>query len=170
MVGALHCASIAAPSGGLDAFGLQTYGVTCGPAKTGPPIGWLRIVICRPITISFSCLLLPWCRLGAGRATSTFLPTLRPVTSPSYWPFSRTANAFVMSFPFRVTFTAAASALPRSMATSASPPEIRSARFDKTVISRIVVRRALRVTPTRSAAIVSSAQLRWQSPQSAHKS
>ena len=38
----------AAPSGGLDAFGLQAYGVTCGPEKIGPPIGWLVIVIRLP--------------------------------------------------------------------------------------------------------------------------
>ena len=73
----------------MDAFGLQWYGVTCGPEKTGPPIGWFVITIMRPAPPGV-------------RAVRMFLPTTRPVTSPEKLPSSRAANADVMSLPFRV--------------------------------------------------------------------
>ena len=60
-------------------------------------------------------------------------PTFRPVTSPSKRPFGRSANALVTSTPSRSTRTVAGSRPGASRAaTSASPPEIRSARFDRT--------------------------------------
>jgi hypothetical protein len=60
------------------------HGWICGPEKTGPPFGWLVIVSAAPWPEGSSA-----CRL--------LLPTARPVTRPSRRPFSRTANALVMS-------------------------------------------------------------------------
>src|SRR4051794_30684248 len=58
----LHWAS-SAPSG-------QDHGWVCGPAKTGPPMGWLT---------SVSRAALPW----RTRAVSLVRPTRRPSTTPS---------------------------------------------------------------------------------------
>jgi hypothetical protein len=56
--------------GRSEAFGLQAYGVTWGPAKIGPPIGWLSIAIRLPVP-------------SAARTVSVLGPTFRPETSPS---------------------------------------------------------------------------------------
>ena len=72
------------------------------------------------------------------RAVRMFLPTVRPVTSPEKLPSSRAANADVMSLPFRLTRTVAASVPAANFtATSASPPEMRSARFESTSIEEM---------------------------------
>ena len=97
---------------------MQTHGWICGPEKTGPPLGWLAIVM-RAVS-------------APSVATSSLAPTSSPVTRPSKRPLGRTANAPVTSRPSSVTRMAAGSA--PSMATSASPAEIRSARFETTSI------------------------------------
>src|SRR5512135_3874918 len=63
VVGALHC-------GSLEPF-VHSHGCTCGPDRTGPPIGWLTIVTA-PV------------RCPAMAALSTAGPLGSPVSSPSY--------------------------------------------------------------------------------------
>src|SRR5436190_14580643 len=80
-------------------------------------MGWLVIAIWAPEPSgSFAC--------------RVFEPFTSPVTRPSYRPFGRSANSLVTSWPFSVTLFGT----PPFTATSASPPEIRSARFDSTSI------------------------------------
>src|SRR5438128_4667767 len=98
----------------------QTHGLTCGPEKTGPPLAWSMIVS------------LAVRRPGA-EAVSLFLPTFRPVTRPSNKWVGRILNSPVMLCPRRRTVTfEALRPLGRRMATSASPPEITSARSERT--------------------------------------
>ena len=100
----------------------HSQGWICSPENTGPPIGWFLMVI-------------SWPEPSGMRALRRLSPSARPVTSPAYWPFSRTAKLEVMSLPLSVTRTAAASVPGASRAaTSASPPEIKSARLDSTSI------------------------------------
>ena len=66
------------------------------------------------------------------------MPTASPVTSPEKLPSSRAPNVDVMSLPFRLTRTVAGFVPAASFtATSASPPEMRSARFDSTSIDEM---------------------------------
>src|SRR5438105_506111 len=121
VVGALHC-------GSLEPF-WHTHGCTCGPANSGPPIGWLT-----------SCVVAAgW----PGRfARSVLEPSGRPVRSASYRPFGRTANAPVTSRRPNLTRIPDARA-PRGArtATSASPPEIRFERPESTSILGMPARR-----------------------------
>src|SRR3954453_13217236 len=77
----LHCASRAGPrptgttvgevpllAGGFCV--LHTHGWTCGPVKTGPPMGWLVIVMRAPCP-------------SASRASTTLGPLASPVTRPT---------------------------------------------------------------------------------------
>src|SRR5947209_9124490 len=112
---------------GLSHFALfelfwQTHGLTCGPEKTGPPLAWSMIVS------------LAVRRPGA-EAVSLFLPTFRPVTRPSNRWVGRILNSPVMLWPRRRTVTFEAfRPFGRRIATSASPPEITSARSERTSI------------------------------------
>src|SRR5439155_22578253 len=95
-------------------------GLTCGPEKTGPPLAWSMIV-------SLAV------RRPAAEAVSLFLPTFRPVTRPSNRWVGRILNSPVMLWPRRRTVTfEALRPLGTRMATSASPPEITSARSEGT--------------------------------------
>src|SRR4051812_46234489 len=68
----------------------QTNGAVCGPAITGPPIGWL--VITSRAAWLFEVL-----------ATRRLSPFTRPVTRPRILPPARTANLLLMSLPFSWT-------------------------------------------------------------------
>src|SRR4051794_12597110 len=102
---------------------LQTHGLTCGPARTGPPPAWLTIV-------ALAVRRLPRTRAVA---FTTLRPTRSPLTTPSKRPLARRAKLRVTLRLPTVTRTRFAF-VPRGrrMATSASPPEIRSARFETT--------------------------------------
>src|SRR3954465_12310072 len=65
----------------------QTNGAVCGPAMTGPPIGWLVIT-------SRAAWLLEVL------ATRRLSPFTRPGTTPRILPPARTANLLLMSLPF----------------------------------------------------------------------
>src|SRR3954466_14587296 len=103
---------------------LHTHGCTCGPANTGPPMGWLVIV--------------RRARRPSGRAAVISLgPLASPVTSPVRRPPPASEKAAVTSRPSTSALTGVVAASSgRSMATSASPPEIRSARLDSTSMRR----------------------------------
>src|SRR3954466_6458681 len=75
---------------GKPAIVLQIHGCTWAPAKTGPPLGWFVTVRCTvgPLRIV---------------AIRSLAPLARPVTTPSYAPPGRTANAEVTSLPSTVT-------------------------------------------------------------------
>src|SRR6266508_5589663 len=123
-IGVSHWASVGGPSGmpGRPCV-RHTHGCTWGPAKTGPPIGWLVIVTCAPTTAA------PWRSV----ARTTFGPTTRPVTTPSSEPSGCRENAAVSSRPPTVTRTSLAWWRDGSATrTRASPPEIRSARLEST--------------------------------------
>src|SRR6202166_1221730 len=70
-------------------------------------------------------------------AVSRLSPLLRPVTKPWYLPLGRTANMLLIGAPLSATLTpnAGFTAGGRLICTNASPPEIRSARFESTRIS-----------------------------------
>ncbi len=107
----MHC-------GSLEPF-VHTHGCTCGPAITGPPIAWLVMVALAAVT-------------PGELAVTTLAPSERPLTIPSMRPFGRSANALETSREPTVTFRRDAST--PVTATSASPPEIRSARLESTWI------------------------------------
>src|SRR6266540_164908 len=123
-IGVLHCASVGGPSGIPGRPWVRhTHGCTWGPAKTGPPIGWLVIVTCAPTVAA------PWVSV----AVTTFGPTTSPVTTPSSEPSNCGEKAAVTSRPPTLTRTPLASLRGGSATrTRASPPEIRSARLDST--------------------------------------
>ena len=100
----------------------QIHGWICGPENTGPPLGWL-------VTFRRATCLPP------RSAVITVGPVSRPVTSPTVRPSARRANAAETSRTPAVTWTAAVAA-PSGMtiSTSASPPEIMSARLDSVLI------------------------------------
>lgn len=100
---------------------VHTHGVRCGPENTGPSTGWFVIVRRAPAPPS-------------KRATRSFAPAARPVTSPMYRPFGRTAKLDVMALPFSSTIRPDASAPSTMTSTSASLFEMRSARLDSTSI------------------------------------
>src|SRR4051812_11694533 len=106
--GWLHCLS--------TAVAWQVQGWICGPEKTGPPFGGLVIVSRAAWT--------------PAAATTGLTPLRSPVSRPWHLPLGRTANALDTSRPFTVT-RAADTPRGRSTCTSASPPEIRSARLDR---------------------------------------
>src|SRR3954471_18066935 len=87
---------------------LHTHGWTCGPVKTGPLIGWLVIVIRAP-------------RPSGSWASTRLGPLASPVTRPT--PSGPKAD--VTSRSPTVTVRPAEG----WTRTSASPPEIRSARL-----------------------------------------
>ena len=101
---------------------LQTQGCTCGPENIGPPMGWFVIVMraARP---------------SASLAVSLLAPLRRPRTSPVIRPPPLLLNAEVTSRPSTSAVTRADGASAgRAIWTSASPPETRSARLDRTSI------------------------------------
>src|SRR5207302_5749886 len=113
-VGALHCGSV-------DPF-MQTHGLICGPLTTGPPIAWLVTVMLDDAPLAVV-------------AVSVFAPSFKPVSRPSYNPLGRTANWEVTVCVPRVILTSLGSVpAGRITATSARPPEMRSARLDRTLI------------------------------------
>src|SRR3954454_14955875 len=76
LTGSLHWSSVA--------VAWHFHGLTCGPAKTGPPFGWFVMVMAAPLP-------------DGSRAFSVLRRSASPVTSPSKRPFSRTAKALVTS-------------------------------------------------------------------------
>ena len=109
----------------------QIHGCSCAPEKIGPPREWLVMVSRADV--------LPGGRfdVGAGSTTActSFGPSASPVSRPEKRPSGRTANALVTSWPLSVTRTLLGATSPGSTtSTRASPPEMRSARFDSTAI------------------------------------
>src|SRR5204863_2903662 len=104
------------------ALGGHGHGRSCGPEKTGPPLGWLTIVT----EVEAA---------PGAEAVTTFEPLASPLSRPSKIPFGRRANWLVASLPFKATDTADGSVpAGRSSETSAWPPETRSARVERTLI------------------------------------
>ena len=100
--------------------GWQIHGWTCAPANTGPPIGWFVIVIRAPRPSS-----------------SVAVTTLGPFSSPSISPTPSLPNLPVTSRSPTLTLNGTPLASGgRTICTSASPPEITSARLDSTSIRR----------------------------------
>src|ERR1051325_268361 len=140
----LHCASMAnvvrplAFDAGVlpdwaTAVGVaQIHGCACEPSSTGPPIGWLVMV---SVTSLPSSLPLP---LPLSSATRSLRPTTSPVTSPrSVRAAALAVKDEVMSCPFSFTLTAEReTCFGTRTSTSASPPLMRSARFESVTISR----------------------------------
>src|SRR4051794_9054867 len=112
-VGWLHCASVAPGSHG--------HGCSCGPEKTGPPLGWFVTTSLAPLP-------------PGSRAISALRPRGRPLTRPSRAPAPRGANALVTSRPWAVIFSARTLAAGAVTRTSTSPAEIRSARLDSVLM------------------------------------
>src|ERR1044071_3220660 len=140
----LHCASMAnvvrplAFDAGVlpdwaTAVGVaQIHGCACEPSSTGPPSGWLVMV---SVTSLPSSLPLP---LPLSSATRELRPTTSPVTSPrSVRAAALAVKDEVMSCPFSFTLTLESeTCFGTRTSTSASPPLMRSARFDSVTISR----------------------------------
>src|SRR3954468_8302330 len=110
---------------------LQTHGFTCGPARTGPPPAWLTIV-------ALAVRRLPRTRTVA---LTTLRPTRSLLTTPSKRPLARRGERrgarraklrVTLRLPTVPRTRFAFAPRGRRMATSASPPEIRSARFETT--------------------------------------
>src|SRR3954470_11865111 len=132
----LHCASVAAVERPLAlvagelavaAVGTgvaQIQGAVCVPSSTGPPTAWFVIASCAPPKLLFVEL-----------TVIVLAPSLRPLTRPTVRPSEPVLNAEVTSVPFSATARLGASvALGSLTSTKASPPLIRSARFDSVVI------------------------------------
>src|SRR3989441_2080674 len=133
----LHCASKAVvvrplafdagvlPDSATGVGVAQIQGVVCEPSSTGPPIGWL--VITRRAAGP------PW----VSPATRSFRPSTKPVSRPRITRAVGSArNAPVTSRPLsdsRTLFSAAPFGTRTS--TRASPPLMRSARFERGTIS-----------------------------------
>ena len=129
----LHWASIArvdrplalvvAPFASVSTAGVaHTQGWICGPENTGPPIGWL-------VTTRLARCLPPMSAKIAVR------PTSRPVTRPMVRPSARRANAADTSrVPATTRSPCDGEPAGTTISTSASPPEIRSARLDSVLI------------------------------------
>ena len=107
----------------------QTHGCSCSPAKTGPLAGWFVIVrraVLGPFVFDFGPVGTEW-------ATTSLSPSTSPERRPLNVSSARSANALVTSLPFSVTVTLSSVNLcGKRTSTSASPPEIRSARFEST--------------------------------------
>src|SRR5215475_6536024 len=117
------------PDAGTGVGVAQIHGVVCEPNSTGPPIGWLRIqsvALGRPCPLPFES------------ARNSFSPTTSPVRTPRIVrAASLVWNADVTSFPLshNVTFFSG-TFLGTRTSTSASPPLMRSERFDSVTISK----------------------------------
>src|SRR5262250_1675007 len=118
------------PDAGTGVGVAQIHGVVCEPNSTGPPIGWLRIhsvALGRPFPLPFES------------ARNSFSPTTSPVSTPRIVrAVSLVWNADVTSCPLsdNVTFFSG-TFLGTRTSTSASPPLMRSARFDSVTISKL---------------------------------
>src|SRR6266850_2829587 len=122
-ISTLHCASCGGPKPLASVS--QIHGWTWKPANTGPPMGWLVTVIVAA-------------EAPFALAESTLAPGASPATRPMKRPLARTANDEVTFRPPTSMRTLAASTpAGTTTSTSASPPEIRSARFDSTLISSV---------------------------------
>ena len=110
----LHCASTA-PS-------WQVHGWICGPENTGPPIGAFVIVSCAP----------PACGV---RAVTTFAPTREVGHEADDAAVGAAAERAGDVPAVDVDGRIARRRRAATTSTSASPPETRSARFDRTRIS-----------------------------------
>src|SRR5215467_9558082 len=117
------------PDAGTGVGVAQIHGVVCEPNSTGPPIGWLRIqsvALGRPFPLPFES------------AGNSFSPTTSPVSTPRIVrAVSLVWNADVTSCPLsdNVTFFSG-TFLGTRTSTSASPPLMRSERFDSVTISK----------------------------------
>src|SRR5262244_1172254 len=117
------------PDAGTGVGVAQIHGVVCEPNSTGPPIGWLRIhsvALGRPFPFPFES------------ARNSFSPTTSPVSTPRIVrAVSLVWNADVTSCPLsdNVTFFSG-TFLGTRTSTSASPPLMRSERFDSVTISK----------------------------------
>src|SRR5882762_10671864 len=146
----LHCASKAVvgrplafdagvlPDWATGAGVAQIQGVVCEPSSTGPPIGWFVITrrASRPPRLS--------------PATRSLRPSTRPRTSPrSVRAAALAVNAPVTSWPLSDSRTwFSATLFGTRTSTRASPPLMRSARFDSGTISKLDGRRS---SPARAA-------------------
>src|SRR5262245_24469814 len=72
------------------------------------------------------------------RTARRLSPFLRPVTNPIKWPPGRATNIWLTSVLLRKTLTPrdGSTAEGRSIRTNASPPEIKSARFESMAMLR----------------------------------
>jgi len=138
----LHCASTAKvvsplafdagvfPNAATGVGVAQIHGWVCERRSTGPPRGWLVIV-----------------RLARGRpsprplasATKWFSPSRKPVSTPrNVRAFASATNDAPTFAPSSVSVTFCIGTFFGTWtSTSASPPLIRSARFDKVLISKL---------------------------------
>ena len=131
----LHCASTAVvdsplalepgvlPTGATGAGVAQTQGFVCVPSSKGPPRGWFvifRLAECRP----WPCT--------ADLASNRFSPTRRPRSTPCKLRGpALAAKPVPTSLPSSVSRTRSIGTERGSFtSTSASPPLMRSARFD----------------------------------------
>ncbi len=136
----LHCASTAfvvrplafeagvLPDSGTGTGVAQIHGVVCEPSSTGPPRGWLVIVR----------LARGWSSPGPlAAATNWFSPTRRPRSTPrSVRACGSVTNPAPTFAPLSVSATSCnGTSFGTRTSTSASPLLIKSARFDKVLIS-----------------------------------
>src|SRR6267378_2976192 len=135
----LHCASIASvvrplafeagvlPDSATGVGVAQIHGVVCEPSSTGPPIGWFVITrrASRPPRLS--------------PAAKSLRPSTRPLTTPrSVRADALAVNAPVTSWPLSESLTLFSDTFfGTRTSTSASPPLMRSARFDSVTISKL---------------------------------
>ena len=139
----LHCASTAKvvsplafdagvlPDSATGVGVAQIHGVVCEPSSTGPPIGWLSDPRASPLAGR--------CPLPFESARNSFSPSTSPVSTPRIVrAASSVRNAAVTSCPLShsVTFFSG-TFLGTRTSTSASPPLMRSARFDSVTISKL---------------------------------
>src|SRR5216683_7694366 len=138
----LHCASTAKvvrplafdagvlPDSATGVGVAQIHGVVCERSSTGPPLGLLVIVSPAQDRSSSSPL---------ASATNRLLPTRRRVSTPRRVRASASAtNPAPTLRPLSVSFTSfIGTFLGTCTSTSASPSLIRSARFDKVLISKL---------------------------------
>src|SRR5260370_3535095 len=138
----LHCAAAAAvvrplafdagvlPDSATGVGVAQIHGVVWEPSSTGPPRGWLVIVRLAEDRSSS--------RTSAS-ATNRFLPATRPRSTPRRVRACASATNPAPTFP-PLSFSLTSSLGPflrTCTSTSASPSLIRSARFDKVLISKL---------------------------------
>ena len=123
----------------------QVHGWICGPAKTGPPIGWF-------VTYSRAA---PPPRM---RAVSGTRPTRRPRTRPSRrrGPVRRSARV-TLRCPAVSRRREARTPRGSLTRTSASPPDTRSARFDRTLIRGAGTRASAAIGDSKAPAQAASA-------------
>src|SRR5258706_2752936 len=135
----LHCASTAKvvrplafvagvlPDAAVGWGVAQIQGWVCEPSSTGPPIGWFVITrrASRP----------PW----PSPAAKSLRPSTRPLTTPrSVRAAALAVNAPVTSWPLSDSRTLfSATLFGTRTSSSASPPLMRSARFDSDTISKL---------------------------------